>query len=547
MSATFWAVYALVRLGFVAGGGMRLQADDLTRLAQVDALLDGQGWWDLSMRRLGIEGVAMHWTRHVDALFLAVGGGIDSLRPLALVALPLLLALAAFVLVGRIARELGGAPAVPAAMLLLLASVLTHAQFAPGRIDHHGLQIVLVLLGVLGVLRLPSRGWALVTGGAVGVSLSIGLEQVALVGGILLGVLVVARRGLSRRETDAMAVALLAGSVVGSLLFAPPMRLTEVACDVFSLPHLVVVAGVASGLVVAGRVRARVWVLLGAWAVSGVAGLLVAPRCADPYADVAPLLADLWLGNVREAQGVVALLGTRPGFALAVVVPAVVSVGWVLSRSVRDVDDEAWLRVLPALVLGFGAGLIQLRAASAASALGAAVIGTVFARWRDRLDAWPVVSRAGVMAVVAALVSGLIPLVAGSIVDGGPEGDASLVDCAVGLDGGGVEGTVLAPIDLGPHLLARTDARVLAGPYHRNTEGNLLAWTLLGGDPDGDAVRAEGISWVAYCEGMAEVTVLRASFGEGLLTGLIEGDTPPFLRRVPTGAGALRLYRVTDR
>ncbi len=440
---------------------------------------------------------------------------------------------------------------MPAALLLLLASVLVHVQFVPGRIDHHGLQIVLVLVGLLGVLQLPLRRWAWIGGLAIGVSLSIGLEQALVVAGLMVGVaIVVATRSLDRAAGDRLAGGLVVGALLGSLLFAPPDRLFTIACDVLSLQHLVVVVLAAAGLVIATRTTAPAVTLLGMWALAGVAGLGMAPRCIDPYADVAPLLAELWLPNVSEARSIAVVLGSRPGFALAVLVPAAVAISWSLRQWVRLGMWSAWARITPALVLGFGAAFLQLRGASAATAVGVAALGAALARVRSLLSERSMLLRAGVVSLVALVISGLGPLVVGSaFADGGgdgAEGSSSIVACAEGLEAVALSGVVLAPVDLGPYLLQRPGFRVLAGPYHRNDAGNVRAWELLGGRPGAEELHAVGVTWVATCEGMPERSVLESRFGPGLLADLEDRDVPAFLEEVVTDAEGLRLYRVTD-
>lgn len=541
----FWVAFVAIR--FVVGGfgDVRLGPDDLTRLAQIDALLDGQGWWDLTMYRLGVDGVAMHWTRHVDALFLMLGGGVDALRPIALVVLPLLLALGLFVAVGLVADAVGGREAVFASLLLLLASVLTAVQFSPGRIDHHGLQIVLVLLAVVGLVRLERPGWAAGGGLALGLSLSIGMEQALVAAGIMLGVaMVVLGRGVPRASTDRFAGGLIAGTLVGALGFAPPSRLVQVACDVFSAQHVVVVVGAAVGLLVVSRVSRPAFGLLGPWALAGAAGIAVAPRCLDPYADVAPLLRAAWLPRVSEAGSLLDVLSSRPGSGLAVLVPAAVAVSYVLHRWARSSWSADGLgRLVPVLVLAFGGAFIQLRSASAATAIGAIALGVAFMDLRGRLLGWAVLPRVVVMALVAVVISGVGPLIVGASLDGddGEGGVGLAAECASGLAAIGPGEVVAAPMDLGPRLLHGTDAQVLAGPYHRNGEGNLLAWEVLGAPLD--AGRLTGVDWVVVCEGQPELTIIEAEFGPGLLGDLLDGNVPDALEPVGTDEGLL-LYRI---
>ena len=167
--------------------------DDLMRATQIRDLLNGQGWWDLHQYRLGVgPDLVMHWTRHVDALLLVI---VLPLRPflgdevalrVAGIVLPLLLAVVMLYLVSRIARLVGGPEAVIPSLFFAVASLWTLSQFSVGRIDHHGLQIVLALAMILGVLRLENWRSALLAAAGAGVALSVGLDAVGVVAGVML-------------------------------------------------------------------------------------------------------------------------------------------------------------------------------------------------------------------------------------------------------------------------------------------------------------------------------------------------------------------------
>ncbi len=103
---------------------------------------------------------------------------------------------------------------------------------------------------------------------------------------------------------------------------------------------------------------------------------------------------------------------------------------------------------------------------------------------------------------------------------------------------------VLAPIDLGPDLLYGTDADVVAGPYHRNNEGNRLAWDLFMGSADDADFRAHGIDWVVTCEGMNENGLILHEAPDGLLAALLQGDPPSSLEVTGLGGDGLTVYRV---
>jgi hypothetical protein len=155
-----WTVFAAAAL-WLTRTGISLDTDSAMRLVQVRDLLHGQGWFDTVQYRMNTpDGLAMHWSRLVDAplaMLMIVS------EPFALTAWPLLLLAAALLLLARIARALGGQAAMIVVLGLALLSTETHAVFAPGNIDHHGLQLVLMLGALLGVIeRRPRLAAALV-------------------------------------------------------------------------------------------------------------------------------------------------------------------------------------------------------------------------------------------------------------------------------------------------------------------------------------------------------------------------------------------------
>ncbi len=184
---------------------------------------------------------------------------------------------------------------------------------------------------------------------------------------------------------------------VGTLVFSPPSRLFGIACDVFSLPHLLAVVLASLTLVVlrvasAGLDASR-------WSCARIrlrpAG--PAPKCLDPYADVDPLLRRLQLPNVAEAQSVVVMLREMPGFALAILIPGDPRPGL---RGVevakgrlghgRMVSDQSCdgRRLLGSIHPAH-------ERISAATALSVPVLGVVFVRIRSRIDALPLLVAGG--------------------------------------------------------------------------------------------------------------------------------------------------------
>ena len=256
----------------------------------------------------------MHWSRLPD---LVPGGLIALLSPLigghdaeitAIAAWPGLLFAAALALVGRIARvQLASAPT---AMIVAALAFPASAMFLPGRIDHHGLQLVLLLALVAALLH--SRGIASGIGVALAsvASLAIGMETAPFVAlGCALVVLGwVAERAGSERHLAALGVTLVLGLAGARLGFAPAAW-TYAACDGFTaqswLAALIgtsaLIALCALGYFVVGR-GPRLLLATGVLGLTAVAISLRSPACLNPYGGVDPVIAARWLAHVGEAQ-----------------------------------------------------------------------------------------------------------------------------------------------------------------------------------------------------------------------------------------------------
>ena len=106
--------------------------------------------------------------------------------------------------------------------------------------------------------------------------------------------------------------------------------------------------------------------------------------------------------------------------------------------------------------------------------------------------------------------------------------------------------TVLAVSNLGPAILRYTSHRVLAGPYHRNVEGNLAVMrTLLAPPAEAEAIaRANHAGIVAFCPGNPETALLAREAADGLAAALSAGDAPDWLRPLTPAGQALQLYQV---
>lgn len=472
--------------------------DDVMRLVQIRDWLSGQGLFDLSQYRLGgAGGTPMHWSRLGDlgpaAIMLAARPilGVGGAELAALILWPSLLFLAFMLSSGSIARTLGGDRAVGVTIVLAALAWPAAALFVPGRIDHHGLQLVLLLVAVRHMVGPATRASGATAGIATAASLSIGVELVVPLA-ILCGH--ACARWIvdgARERLSGLAVGLFAGLAVMAML--APTNWIYPACDAFTRQAAIAAACGAAAMAVLAHIllaldrrgRGAAAFATGVATLGGIA--LLAPACvADPYAGVDPLVRSGWMAHVQEARGLMAL---TPGEWIGMAGLPLVALVAAIVRTVQRRDGN-WALVT-AIVLGSVAlAMVQARAIHVAAALAPAVLAPIVADIRAGRHS---------LAPLAWLVSIGIsyPLVGKAIASTEmPVAQECDPQSAVAALRALPPATVLAPIDLGPQLLLRTHHRVLAAPYHRNAHG-IRAW--IDGANDPSRARAAGADYLIVC------------------------------------------------
>ncbi len=515
-----WANLAQLRLP---------DTDDVMRLQQIRDWLAGQSWFDLAQHRLG-TGLQMHWSRLAD---LVPGVMIAGLTPLigqhgaeltAVIASPAFSFGTALFLVVRIARSLGGdILAVPAAIVAAIAYPAT-TIFLPGRIDHHGLQIVLLLAALLGMLGQATPLRRALAGAAAAASLVIGMETAPLLG--VLGVVALADWiAGTDRDGEALAgfaVGAFAGLVVGRIGFAGS-GWDYPACDGFTAVAWTAAMTLAAAPIllaglsgVATTLRARAIAAAAVVAIAAALALVRSPACVAPYGGVDPLLARLWLEHVGEAQSILAAdIATTLGYT-GVMIAGLGATLW------RCRTGERGWRILAALQLAaFAITAVQLRGAYVGAMLAAPGLAALIVAARRRggvrlAGAW--LASAGMLYPIAA--NALTPTVRAHPSKGrdceSPAAIAALARLA--------PGRVLAPIDAGPWILAATHHRVIAAPYHRNGAADLAMYRFYGARPHAAAAVADQwrVDYVMVCANMSDAAV-PSSTAAALATGALPG------------------------
>lgn len=462
--------------------------DDVMRLQQVRDWLAGQRFADVAQHRMA-GAPPLHWTRLADlgpaALIVALAPllGTHGAEVAAVVVWPLVLFAVALALVARIARTLDAKLAGTACAVAAIGYPAT-TLFLPGRIDHHGLQMVLLLAAVLSLLRPPTprRGAAL--GLLAAASLTIGLETAPLLGA--LGIIAITDWVLGRDGSGFRLAGLALGAPAGLLgahAFFATSGWDYAACDGFTAQAWRAAVFLSITPVVLASLNARVTgarkrsVAVGVTCCAGgVLALWASPACLHPYGSVDPLLARLWLGQVQEAQPLFAApTGAAIGYA-GLMLAGLAASAWRL----RVTRDHGWAILLVVQIVAAAITLAQLRGAYAGALLAAPGLAAVIGAARARgslpvIGAW--LGSAGMLYPIAA--QALTPR---AVQRASARGDCASPALLAALDRL-PSGVVIAPVDAGAAILGHTRQKVIAAPYHRAGPGILAAFRFYRGAP----------------------------------------------------------------
>lgn len=553
--------------------------DNLMRLAEVRDLIGGQGWFDLHQYRMGpAGGFLMHWSRLVDApiaalilLGEALSGDRATGETAALVLWPAMLFGAALVFILRSARSLGGGAAVLPAVVVGGAALHFISIFAPGAIDHHNVQLVLTLAAIAALAGpAPGLRGGAIAGACAALMLAVGMETAPYVAaaGLTAAALFLAGGPDGRRVAAGFGTAFAAAAAAAFVVTVDPAARGAPACDAYSVAQFAVAMVSGAGLAMAAGVpalSATTTRRLAALALIGVAagGLTIAffPQClADPYAGLDPRLQTYWLSAITEAQSLKSVVSTAPAMAVSYyatpVLAALLLAAGLFAPAGRRREAAV---VLAFLAVALAVSVWQVRGAMFAIPIATIALSARIARRRALAMAAPSPRNTLLMATAwlvsinvawTAAAERLLPAQTATAM-ATPAGRAKACHRAYDYDRLAAlpAGGVLAVSNLGAPILRYTAHRVLAGPYHRNVVGNLMALrAFLEGEPSARAiVREEGLTYVALCAGNDETATFAAWAPDGFLAALNKGDVPAWLEPLPGNEGsALAIYRVVE-
>jgi hypothetical protein len=570
----FWAATA-AWLVYQRWGGIQWFAlgdtDDNLRMAQVRALLDGQGWYDLRQYKLDPPfGADIHWSRLVDlpiagiklALTPFMGG--KSAETVAVAAAPLLPMLVAMGAVAVTAKRLLSPTAFLLALAVLACATSPRGMWMPLRLDHHGWQLAMLAVAVAGLVdRRPARG-GLTVGIATAVSFSIGLEMLLYLAmaGAVVGLRWVLDRGQEPRLA-AYGASLGGGCALGFLLFASYANRAPV-CDALSPVWLsVMVMAGAFGLGLALLSPRSPWTRLAAAASAAVllaaAYALVWPHCVGRLEGASPELERLWLSKVREAMPIYRHGWQTVMTVIALPVLGLIGYSTMLWRHRSSLDElMPWAAAAAPALLAASLLLWQTRAGPAAQLLavpGATAVAWLAVTWlRERQD---MRRRLTGLAFALVLILGLSAPYTSSLFAqpkksaGGVAVDKANRTCPtlpalrpVALQ---PKGTVLTHVDLGPRLITVTHHNAITGPYHRNGDDIVAVMRAFRGSAEEArrTVERRRVDYVLICPNLSESTIYRAEAPKGFYVQLAKGQVPAWLEPVQLPANSpFKMWRV---
>ena len=539
--------------------------DDAMRLVAVRDLIAGQGWFDnVQHRFLPPGGVASHWSRLVDA---PLAGLILALTPLlgrpfaegvtaALWPL-LLLALYATILFLGLRHRLNRRAAALAVLVALQTMGLTN-HFAPGRVDHHNIQ-VLAMLGLGFCILSGGLIPGLLGGGLAALSLAVGLEGLPTLAPatlFLVGDWVIRGRP---------ALASLCGFGLGLGLAAPllfglqtaPALWTATACDALSPPWLWLTGGGLAAAAICGaldrrltQARVRLVLMAGLGAVLLAGFVILFPAClAGPFPGMPALVRERWLLNVSEMTSLPGFLASGRWEILAFYPPlavAALAASWAAWRA--PVEHRRYYGVVslflwPGLIVGWD----QFRGTYLAVGFLPLVAGPVLDRALTSLEQGRVALGRWALGLALVSTAWALPASAAMLLrdsDTSPAGPACQSHASVAPLAALPPGTMLALVRMGPAILLYTPHAIVAAPYHRAVPGLMAAIEGLGGS-EADLRRhatALGVTYLVACpDNPAPDLGPETAFATRLAAGAV---TVPWLAPVAVKGTALKVWRL---
>ncbi len=331
----FYLVWNWKSMVLLYGEGVLPGPDDFLRLSQVENWISGQSWYDLRAYRIFPPlGADIHWSRFADAplgLLVVVFERFTDLKTagrLAAIVWPLILFLTTLSAMVAVCDRIAGKQYRLLALLFFVMSITTLAEFKPGRIDHHNLQILILAFIMLGFVGGLGRFSNYFIGVLISLSVVIGLDLLLIIVAIIsfFALEWCFQKEGSIKRLSHLGIGMSLSAFAFYIISFPIDRwLSNNACDAFSLVYVFALV-VLSGAFIALAMLSNTNLLSGKAVffkrafVGGVFGLItiasifaIFPNCLEgPLGTIDAELKLRWLDKVVEAKGLIENIAIDP-------------------------------------------------------------------------------------------------------------------------------------------------------------------------------------------------------------------------------------------
>jgi hypothetical protein len=552
--------------------------DDAMRLVEVRDFLAGQGWFDMMQYRLGLAGgTLMHWSRFIDLpiasliLFFRMFLSPEGAEAAALTVWPLMLVLPLIFFMGLAGRRVAGVEGMHFSLILTALFILLSPRFVPGSIDHDNVQLGLVALTVAMLVdeNYRPRNFA-IAAVALAVQLGIGAETTPFVAVACMSVACLWAWKGEIFAPAAKAFSLTLAVAVSAAFFSlvPPRLYSMVTCDNLSLGFYGITSAGCVGLLLSSLFASRlsrprriaILVVNGAFVLATTVAL--APQCLrNPLSDLDPMLIDLWLSRVTEAQSIFSVAHHQPDTLGAFYATGLLAMLICAVRILRGNRASLHAILLALIAINWMITLVQVRGAEFANLLAIPPLALAIAELRKTYIADPKNLRSVLLYAGTLLAS--VPAVwavAGTLATkGGVDGFMAAAPVKAEETANCASRQALAPIadlepgvvaaasNMGAPILRFTPHRTLSGPYHRDPDG-MMAELLIGlAEPQQAESLLHGakVTIVAFCKGDPQVELVSERAPNGLYAQLTAGHVPAYLEPIAAPAESdVKFFRV---
>ena len=512
----FYFVFCYIALPHnTTWAGELIDPDDYTYLQQALDWLQGQGWFDNIQHRMNPPaGVAIHYTRLAEipiaAMIMMFRVFHYSWRGAALLTsflLPVVYLGILFSVLRRVAAKIISPDWAALTCFVVLFAPAWTFKFAPGQVDHHGLESILTIVAVGFTIQMfaePGRVlYPVAAGFFYALSTAIALEVLpwmALAAAVI-GLWAVVTGGNTARSTSLFGFSLFICGAFFLLLEKPLGEILQPDLLAYSVAYVILELGIALALcAAAGTTFVKILparIAIAATIACGLGALYLhqfPSLLAGPYGAMDPKLATMFFANLEEAKS---LIGNYNLFIIFVrILKLMLAFFACLYFWYHAKDSKKWGWFLFACLLAASTALsvfYQVRVVIYALlfsvipltefvARGWAWIGAHKEQWGVRKQFW---AEIGLLLLVGPLTVVFIP----ALFDGRAFNIGVLMFTAQGNgDTCGIRSLdeilaappyadkklrIMTMIDKGPEILFYTPHEIFAAPYHTNVQGNL--------------------------------------------------------------------------